>query len=378
VVAAIAGPKEFFMLNVANAVLELPFDGHPDPAEFIQAAMDWHFSADTGSPFWLERARALDFDPRADVRSFDDLTLFPNVTDELRDVRAADLIPRGYGEHRDVVGVFESGGTTGPPKRVVFLRDWFDCNVAWHTARLGAHGVPRERDWLVLFPSGPHFAGEWLRSQAGALGSRWFTIDMDPRWVKKLIAAGRYDEADAYAEHLIDQAAVLLQTQGIGVIAATPPLLERLARRDDLVDLVREKVHAIHWGGAHMDADTRALLGSDVFPGVELIGSYGSTMILGGAVERPGLTDDDPCIFDVFSPYISFWVVDPESGRKVDYGERGQVVMNHVSKSFLLPNNLERDMATRIRPPEGQVGDSVADVSPVEQFKGATVIEGVY
>jgi hypothetical protein len=52
--------------------------------------------------------------------------------------------------------------------------------------------------------------------------------------------------------------------------------------------------------------------------------------------------------------------------------------MNHVSKSFLLPNNLERDMATRIRPLEGQVGDSVADVTPVQRFDDEAVIEGVY
>ncbi|HTE60634.1 MAG TPA: hypothetical protein VK631_09815, partial [Solirubrobacteraceae bacterium] len=77
-------------------------------------------------------------------------------------------------------------------------------------------------------------------------------------------------------------------------------------------------------------------------------------------------------------PYITFSVVEPGTGRTVPYGQRGQVVMNHVSKSFLLPNNLERDMATRIRPLEGEVGDSVADVTPVQQFDNETVIEGVY
>jgi phenylacetate-coenzyme A ligase PaaK-like adenylate-forming protein len=275
-------------------------------------------------------------------------------------------------------GVFESGGTTGQPKRVVILPDWWERNLAWYCAYLDARGLPHDVDWLVLFPSGPHMAGEMFRSQAAAFGGRRFPIDMDPRWVKKLIAAGTYEEADAYAEHLIDQAAFVLRTQDIGVLACTPPLLERLARRDELVGLVREKVKAIQWGGAHMDADTRALLRTEVFPGVQLIGGYGSTMTLGGSVERPGLTDDDPCIFDPFSPYISFWVVDPDTGRRVGDGERGQVVMHHVSKSFLLPNNLERDVATRIRPPEGQVGDSVADVAPVAQFGGETVIEGVY
>jgi hypothetical protein len=35
-------------------------------------------------------------------------------------------------------------------------------------------------------------------------------------------------------------------------------------------------------------------------------------------------------------------------------------------------------MATRIRPPEGLIGDSVADVTPVQRFDDETVIEGVY
>ncbi|MCW3017033.1 MAG: putative arylcarboxylate reductase component [Solirubrobacterales bacterium] len=366
------------MLQREKPVLDVAFDVHPDPDEFIRAAMEWHFSPTTGSPFWLERAKSLEFDPREHVRSFEDLTLFPNVTNELRDVRAQDLIPQGYGPHPEVVGVFESGGTTGAPKRVVMLRDWWDRMMAWQVAHLHAHGVPRDRNWLVLIPSGPHMAGELTRRQAAELGGLKFAIDMDPRWVKKLIAAGKADEANAYAEHLIDQAVFVLQTQDIGVLMSTPPLLERLARRDDLVELVRQKVQTIEWGGAHMDADSRHLYRTEVFPGLTLDGNYGSTMVLGGAAERLDLTDDDPCIFDPFSPYITFSVVDPDSGRKVAYGERGQVVMNHVSKAFLLPNNLERDVATRIRPLGGQVGDSVADVTPVQRFDDETVIEGVY
>ena len=135
------------MSKTQSTALDLPFDAHPDPDEYIQAAMQWHFSPDTGSRFWLERAPSLGFDPRTDVRSFDDLTLFPNVTDELRDVAAADLIPRGYGDHPDVVGVFESGGTTGPPKRIVFLRDLWERNLASSTARYEERGCPRGRSW---------------------------------------------------------------------------------------------------------------------------------------------------------------------------------------------------------------------------------------
>jgi phenylacetate-coenzyme A ligase PaaK-like adenylate-forming protein len=71
-------------------------------------------------------ATMLDFDPRTDVKSVEDLALFPNIVNELRDARVEDLIPWGYGPNPDIVGVYESGGTTGAPKRVVFLRDWLD------------------------------------------------------------------------------------------------------------------------------------------------------------------------------------------------------------------------------------------------------------
>jgi hypothetical protein len=304
--------------------------------------MEWHFSSATGSPYWLKRAESLDFDPRTDVNSFEDLALFPNVTNELRDVGVQDLIPRGFGPHPGVVGVFESGGTTGAPKRIVMLREWWDRMLAWQLADSDARGVPTDRDWLVLAPSGPHMVGEIFRQLATARGGMRFTIDMDPRWVKKLMAAGKADEAEAYAEHLIDQAAFVLQTQDID------------------------------------DADTRRLYRTEVFPGVTLCGAYGNTMALGGGLERLDLTDEDPCIFDPLSPYITFSIVDPESGRKVAYGEHGQMVTNHVSRSFLLPNNLERDTAIRMPPLGGQVGDSVADVAPVKRFDDATVIEGVY
>jgi phenylacetate-coenzyme A ligase PaaK-like adenylate-forming protein len=366
------------MLQQTHSALEPRFDLHPEADTFIRAAMEWHFGPQTGSPFWLERAKSLDFDPRTSVRTFEDLTLFPNVTNELRDVRAEDLIPKGYGPDPDVVGVFESGGTTGAPKRIVMLRDWWVQALGWAVSNLERYGIPTNRNWLALLPSGPHMAGELIKAQAAALGGIRFAIDMDPRWVKKLIAQGEAGQAEAYAEHLIDQAAFVLETQDIGVLMFTPPLLERLSRRDDLVELVRRKVEAIHWGGAHMDADTRHLYRTEVFPGVKLYGMYGSTMVLGGSGERLGLSDDDPCIFDPFSPYITFSVVDPETGSAVAYGERGQVVMNHISRSFLLPNNLERDMATRVEPPEGQMGDSVADVTPVQRFDDEVVIEGVY
>jgi phenylacetate-coenzyme A ligase PaaK-like adenylate-forming protein len=366
------------MPSPAAPVLELPYDVRPDPEEFLRAAMRWHFSPETGSPFWLEQAKKLDFDPLTDVRDFADLARFPNLANTLRMVRAEDLIPRGYGSRPDVIGVYDSGGTTGAPKRVVMLREWLDLLVAWSSAQLDSHGVPRNANWLLVVPSGPHMVGETFIRQVVARGGIPFTVDMDPRWVKRLIAGGGPAAAEAYTEHLVDQLSHPLESQDIGVLMLTPPVLERLARRDELVTLVRKKVRAIMWVGTQMDPDTRHLYRTEVFPETILYSGFGNTMLLGHTSERPGLSDDDPCVYDPFSPYMTFRVIDADTGETVPYGERGRVVMNHVSKSLFLPNNLERDYATRIPPPDGQVGDSVADIAPVQRFDNETVIEGVY
>ncbi|GAA2777066.1 AMP-binding protein [Saccharopolyspora taberi] len=361
-----------------NPILDLPAHVQPDPDELVQAAVEWHFHPETGSPYWLRRAKDLDFDPRTDVKSHDDLRLFPNVVNELRHVPVTDLIPRGYGGKADIVGVFESGGTTGAPKRVVCTRDWLDRLTDWCNAKLDAHGFPRDAQWLGVTPTGPHIVGRLFEQSARTHGRFGMTVDLDPRWVKKLIAAGRHEEARAYADHVVDQLADVLRTQDVGVMAITPALLERVVERDELVELINEKVRAIRWGGTQLDAASRHLYRTEVFPDSVLYGHYGSTMVLGVAGERLGLADDAECVFDSFSPYNTFSVVDPKTGHSVRLGERGQVVMHHVSKSLLLPNNLERDTAIRVEPPEGAVGDAVADIKPVEVFEDDVVIEGVY
>ncbi|ROQ60132.1 hypothetical protein EDD93_7555 [Streptomyces sp. 840.1] len=354
-----------------------PSDG-VDPDEFVRAAMHWHFDPRTGSRYWLERAERLAFDPMRDVKSVADLSLFPDLTDELRDVPVTELIPRGYGNRAALINVFDSGGTTGAPKRVVQLDDWMRRSTEQIDRRLRDHGLPVGTHWLTVAPTGPHLVGDVLQRAAGALGSPGLSIDMDPRWVRRLIAAGRGDEAESYTDHLVEQCRRILLTQDIGVLAATTPLLERFAAEDDLLERINGSVEAIIWGGTHMDPDTRHLLATDVFPDVPLIGMYGNTMMLTALIERVGLSASRPCVFDPVSPNVFLSVVDPGTGERVEVGERGQVIVSHVSKSMLIPNNAERDTAVRVRPADGQAGDAVADVAPVATVKDERVIEGVY
>ncbi|MFF8386939.1 aminotransferase class III-fold pyridoxal phosphate-dependent enzyme [Streptomyces kanasensis] len=360
------------------SVLDAPWERPPSMPDLLAAAMEWHFDPRTGSRFWLERAKSLDFDPRKDVRTEADLALFPNVVDELRDVRAEDLVPRGYGDEPIPLDVFESGGTTGAPKRVAWLPDLHEQLNAWHCGVLDERGVPRGVNWLTIGPSGPHMFGPMGRTLAHRRGGHPLTVDLDPRWVKKCVAEGRHDDTKRYLEHVLDQVRWILRSQDVGVVFTTPPLLEAVAGDEELADLVNRKVRTLIWGGASMDVDTRGLFRTEVFPEAQLLGFYGSTMVGCGMYERAGLAEDEPSTFDPPYPFVSMRVVDPDTGETVPYGERGQVVMHHVSRSMLIPNNLERDTAIRRPPAAGFGGDAVADIKPVPTFDGSTVIEGVY
>ena len=152
------------MANIDFSLLDVPRSVRiEDPEAYLHAAMSWHFGEDTGSPFWLRIARRLDFNPVTDVRTFTDLRLFPNLVNELRDVPVEDLIPRGYGSPPPLPQIFESGGTTGAPKRTAQLPDWIAQVVQWQTEDFASGGFVPGEGFLCLMPSGPHGVGYFSR-----------------------------------------------------------------------------------------------------------------------------------------------------------------------------------------------------------------------
>ncbi|MGO9382803.1 MAG: phenazine antibiotic biosynthesis protein [Mycobacterium sp.] len=367
--ASVDSSVDFSLLDVPRSV---PVD---DPEAYLRAAMAWHFGEDTGSPFWLRTARTLDFNPMTDVNTFADLGLFPNLVNELRAVPVEDLIPRGYGSPAPLPQIFESGGTTGAPKRTVQMPDWVAQVVEWQTEDFATGGFVRDHGFLCLMPSGPHGVGYFSRLVSERLGSVFHPIDIDPRWVKKVAARNVATDVAAYVDHVLDQGVHILQTQNVANLHTTPPLLEAIARNDHVVELVNKKIRYLLLSGAHVDADTLDLL-REIFPATTITMAFGSTMVLSQAVTRT--TDDGSFVFDPRTPYVAFWVVDPDTGERVPYERQGRVVMNHISRGMFIPNNLERDLAIRMPGPAGQLSDSVSAVRPVTTFEGEAVIEGVY
>ncbi|NNC89298.1 MAG: hypothetical protein HKN82_12630, partial [Akkermansiaceae bacterium] len=193
----------------------------------VREMIAWHFSPETGCPYWLERAGELGWDPRAEVTCFGDMEKFENFDDEvLRKEDPARFIPKAFAGRP--YNVFETGGTTGMPKQRI---GWEDYKVDYEEFgdHYGDDFFPRGGNWLMVGPTGPRRLRLAIEHLANYRGGACYFIDLDPRWVKRLISMGELAMARKYQEHVIDQAVTIIRHRDIQCIFTTPKLLESLA-----------------------------------------------------------------------------------------------------------------------------------------------------
>ena len=75
-------------------------------------------------------------------------------------------------------------------------------------------------------------------------------VDLDPRWVIKLIKMGEMEMMELYKRHVIDQALTLLKAHdSIKCLFTTPKLLEALCER---VSLKKAGITGVFCGGTEM------------------------------------------------------------------------------------------------------------------------------
>jgi hypothetical protein len=346
----------------------------------VCAMMDWHFSADTGCPFWLEFAARLNWDPRKEIRSFDDLKKFQPFQDEwLRGGPVRRWVPSGLSGRP--VYIFETGGTTGVPKSRVAIEDFrIDYELFGETLPEGY--FPLGSNWLMLGPSGPRrlrLAVEHLCQHRGGI---CFCVDLDPRWVIKLIRAGRVEDLDLYKAHVIEQAVTILNAgHEIRCMFTTPKLLEALAEElEDRGSSIREMgITGIFAGGTEFTPQfTRFAMEELLGSGVYITPTYGNTL-MGLACSKP-VTAADGYKISYYAPQpravievVSF--DDPD--RLVDYGKTGRVRLTTLTRETFIPGFLERDEGERELPYEQYPWDGVSGVRPYRQL-GASTVVGVY
>ncbi|MEM6793013.1 MAG: hypothetical protein AAF725_03475 [Acidobacteriota bacterium] len=372
--ATLSEAQTFIDQGLDPAIAEKAVAARAQLDAHVRDMVRWHFSEETGCPFWLERKKTFDFDPLRDVRGFDDLKLFGHFEDEwLRGGPARRWVPKGLADQP--VYIFETGGTTGVPKSRINMHD-FEIDYELFGDGLDDLNFPKGSDWLMLGPTGPRRLRLAIEHLAHYRGGIAFHVDLDPRWVKQLVKRKRFDELEQYKEHISAQALKVLRAHEIKCLFTTPKLLEHLAGK---VDLVKQGITGIFCGGTEMNAEFHRFACEELAPGAEFIPVYGNTL-MGLARAKPF----DPEVGDYTISYYPpqpralFEIVDPDNlDQVVPYGATGRVLLTTLTKEFFMPRFAERDEGERAAPTLHTPFDGVSNLRLFSRF-ATSVAVGVY
>jgi len=351
----------------------------------VREIINWHFDPDNGTPFWLDAVAGknpllkLDFDPRKEVKTFADLKRFGHFEDDwLRGGPLRRWVPKAY--HQKPIYVFETGGTTGIPKSRVVVEDhWIDYEMFSDT--LPEKHFPKGSNWLMLGPSGPRrlrLAVEHLCQYRGGI---CFCVDLDPRWVIKLIKKGWMEHLKAYQEHCIDQAmTVLSASHDIKCMFTTPKLLDSLCTRleKDGTTLAKQGITGVFCGGTEMTSQwirfaIEEFLGKDVY----IAPTYGNTLMGLAASDQPVPPDYKICYYAPQPRAVAEVVDFDDNDKLVPHGKDGRVMLTTLTKELFVPRFMERDEGLRELPSSKYPWDGVSGVKPYRGFAATTTV-GVY
>ena len=300
---------------------------------------------------------------------------FPHFQDDwLRDEPNERWVPKAYAGRPFFV--FETGGTTGMPKQRV---SWEDHKVDYSefSTTLDDKYFPRGAKWLMLGPTGPRRLRLAIEHLAHVRGGSCYHVDLDPRWVVKLLAQKKFEQANEYKEHVVAQAVTLLKNRsGIACLFTTPKLLEALG---DKINVPEAGIKGVFCGGTSMTPQMVRFLSEEVLENrAAFVPTYGNTL-MGLACSRPLVAEDSWSVtYYAPQPRAVLRVVDPaDTQRTVEPGAWGRVELTTLTREFFMPRFLERDEAIRRAPCERYPWDGVGDVRPFGMLE-KKVVEGVY
>jgi len=346
----------------------------------VREIVEWHFNPETGCPFWLDFAVKLAWEPRREIASFEDLRKFPPFEDDwLRGGPVRRWLPKG--QAGKPLFTFETGGTTGVPKSRLQIED-FRIDYEMFSETLPDEYFPRGANWLMLGPSGPRRLRLAIEHLCQYRGGICFCVDLDPRWVIKLIKRGKSAELELYKAHVIDQAITILEADHeIGCLFTTPKLLEQLAEELENrgSSIKATGITGIFAGGTEFTPQfTRFAQEELLGEGVYLTPTYGNTL-MGLACSKP-VTREDGYKITYYAPQpraVIEVVSADDRDQVVDYGETGRVRLTTLTRDTFIPGFLERDEGERERSCDEYPWDGVSGVRPFRKLAAATTV-GVY
>jgi len=239
----------------------------------------------------------------------------------------------------------------------------------------------------MLGPSGPRRLRLAVEHLAQYRGGICFCIDLDPRWVIKLIKKGWIEQLEAYKQHCIDQAITILGAgHDVKCMFGTPKLIEALclALEERGSSLRETGITGIFSGGTEFTPQWTRFCIEELFggpperSGIYMTPTYGNTL-MGLACSKPVTAAEDYKIsYYAPQPRAVVEVVDfDDTNRVVGYGETGRARLTTLTKEFFMPGFLERDEGEREPPCEQFAWDGISGTRPFRRLAEATTV-GVY
>jgi hypothetical protein len=207
-------------------------------------------------------------------------------------------------------------------------------------------------------------------------------VDLDPRWVVKLIKKGEMDQLNAYKAHVIDQAITILSAgHNIRCMFTTPKLLESLAEelQNRNTSVAEQGITGIFAGGTEFTPQfTRFAMEELLGDGIYMTPTYGNTLMGLACSEPISAANGYKITYHAPQPRAVIEVVSlDDETHLVGYGETGRVRLTTLTKETFIPGFLERDEGEREPPHEKYPWDGVSGVRPFRQLAGSTTV-GVY
>ncbi|MHA1302536.1 MAG: hypothetical protein ACTSQE_11640 [Candidatus Heimdallarchaeaceae archaeon] len=326
-------------------------------ADYIMQCVDIAIDPEMGSPMMIELAQSKGV-KKGDIRDWNDLaTHFGAVSaEEFRKSIYHTTTKWAFewvkkSPHRSTPLV-ETGGTTGKPKKTVFLEDMtllpgdlnaYDIEMpTYPTANqtalemLDAHGIERNLNVLCMLPTGPHMAGKWVikywdRDTKGMV----YHIDLDPRFIKAAMMKNP-EAAQLYLENMNFQVQNLIEQEfaNIGIVITTGVIIEKMY---PVIQKMKENgnLKAVIHGGVPMSQETHRLIREEL--GLPLAGYYGQSLF--GPTMQSELPNEN---YDLdYYPWerMNMFITKDEKdiSQRGDYGEEGTVVSQRVSPECVIP-----------------------------------------
>ena len=355
----------------------------------IREIVRFHFSEETGCPFWLEKKKEFDFDPIFDIKGLNDVIQYfaPfNGDVHLRKEPLWRWHPKGLSQFKHTEG-FMTGGTTGDPKlrwgRVSENPEESDYAYDYHrfSSMLSEKHFPRDSSWLYVGPHGSRRLPRGVDVLAKARNCSIQKIPMDVAWMKndEMTRAERL----RYKREIVNRTIAMLKRLQPENAFMPPVLIKAVG---EYFDLANSGLKGVFAGGTEMTHETVHHIMEELFQSkVHFEPAFGNALA-GLAYSRPIGTTSVPVIgqTNYAITYQSFWpktvvrvVKEDDPKTDVEPGERGQLQIYTFTKEWFMPGFLERDEATLVQATEEHPWPGFADVGPLASLRG-NITEGVY